>query len=158
MRVWVLSCFSHVWLFATPCVVGQAPLSMGFSRQEYWSELLFPSPGDLSNPGVEPRSLTLQADSLPSEPPGKPIIYLGSWLKLGVSDSKTFLLLCALYWLLQNLGHYAVLKDELVAILSALARRARVQGCRTDLEWHAGLRTQLVIRWLDFEAGCLWSL
>ena len=53
-------------------VACQAPLSMGFSRQEYWSELLFPSPGDLSNPGVEPRSLTLQADSLPSEPPGKP--------------------------------------------------------------------------------------
>ena len=49
----------------------QAPLSMEFSRQEYWSELPFPSPGDLPNPGIEPQSLTLQADSLPSEPPGK---------------------------------------------------------------------------------------
>ena len=48
-------------------------LSMEFSRQEYWSGLPFPSPGDLPDPGIEPRSPTLQADSLPSEPPGKPI-------------------------------------------------------------------------------------
>ena len=45
---------------------------MEFSRQEYWSELPFPYPGDLPNPGTEPRSPTLQADSLPLEPPGKP--------------------------------------------------------------------------------------
>ena len=50
----------------------QAPPSMGFSRQEYWSGLPFPPPGDLPNPGTEPRSPALQADSLPSEPPGKP--------------------------------------------------------------------------------------
>ena len=50
----------------------QAPLSMGFSRQEYWSGLPFPAPGDLPNPGIEPRSPTLQACSLPFEPPGKP--------------------------------------------------------------------------------------
>ena len=43
-----------------------------FSRQEYWSELPFPSPGDLPNTGIEPRSPTLQADALPSEPSGKP--------------------------------------------------------------------------------------
>ena len=49
------------------------PLSMGFSRQEYWSEFLFPSPGDLPNPGVKPGSPTLQADASSSEPPGKPI-------------------------------------------------------------------------------------
>ena len=48
--------------------VDKAPLSMGFSRQEYWSGLLFPSPGDLPNPGTEPMSLALQADSSPSEP------------------------------------------------------------------------------------------
>ena len=46
---------------------------MGFSRQEYWSGLPFPSPGDLPDPGIEPGSPALQADSLPSEPPGKPI-------------------------------------------------------------------------------------
>ena len=45
---------------------------MGFPRQEYWSGLLFPSPGDLPDPGIEPRSPSLQADALPSEPPGKP--------------------------------------------------------------------------------------
>ena len=45
---------------------------MEFSRQEYWSGLLFPSPGDLPDPGIESGSLALQADSLPSEPPGKP--------------------------------------------------------------------------------------
>jgi len=47
-----------------------APLSMGFPRQEYWNELPFPSPGDLPNSGIEPGSSSLQADSLPSEPPG----------------------------------------------------------------------------------------
>ena len=44
---------------------------MGFSRQEYWSAMPFRSPGDLPNPGIEPRSLALQADALTSEPPGK---------------------------------------------------------------------------------------
>ena len=64
---------SHVQLSATPWTVArQALLSMGFSRREYWSGLPFPSPGDLPDPGVKPRSPTLQADSLPSEPPGKP--------------------------------------------------------------------------------------
>ena len=58
---------------ATPWTVAhQAPLSMGFSRQEYWSGLPFPSPGDLLDPGIEPRSPTSQVDSLLSEPPGKP--------------------------------------------------------------------------------------
>ena len=53
----------------TPWTVAhQAPLSMGFSRQEYWSGLPFPSPGDLPNPDIEPGSSGLQADSLPSEP------------------------------------------------------------------------------------------
>ena len=46
----------------------QAPLSMGFSRHEYWSGLPFPSPGDLPDPGIEPGSPALQADSLPTEP------------------------------------------------------------------------------------------
>ena len=53
-------------------VAHQALLSMEFSRQEYWSGLPFPSPGDLPDPGIEPRSPALQADSLPSEPLGKP--------------------------------------------------------------------------------------
>ena len=53
-------------------VAHQGPLSMGFSRQEYWSGLPFPSPGHLPDPGIEPRSPALQADALTSEPPGKP--------------------------------------------------------------------------------------
>ena len=57
----------------TPWTIAhQAPLSMGFSRQEYWSGLPFPSPGDLPDAGIEPGSPTLQAYSLLSEPPGKP--------------------------------------------------------------------------------------
>ena len=65
---------SRVQLFAIPWTVAyQAPPSMEFSRQEYWSGVPFPSPGDLSDPGSKPGSLALQADdALPSEPPGKP--------------------------------------------------------------------------------------
>ena len=70
MKVKVKS-LSHVRLFVTPWAVAyQAPLSMGFSRQEYWSGLPFPSPGDLPNPGIEPGFPTLEADALTSEPPG----------------------------------------------------------------------------------------
>ena len=54
----VLNCFSHIHLFVTLWVVAcQAPLSMGFSKQDYWNGLLFPPPGDLPNPGTEPASL-----------------------------------------------------------------------------------------------------
>ena len=64
---------SSVRLFVTPWTVAyQAPQSMEFSRQEYWSGLPFPPPGDLPNPGIEPGSPALQADALSSEPPGKP--------------------------------------------------------------------------------------
>ena len=67
---------SHVRLFVTPRTAAyQAPPSMGFSRQEYWSALPFPSPGDLPDPGIEPRSPTFQADALTSEPPGKKEVY-----------------------------------------------------------------------------------
>ena len=70
VKVKSLSC---VRLFATLWTVAhQAPPSMRFSRQEYWRGLPFPSPRGLPHPGIEPRSPTLQADSLPSEPPGKP--------------------------------------------------------------------------------------
>ena len=70
----VLKFLSRVWLFVTTGTVAhQAPLSMQFSRQDYWSGLPFPSPGDLPHPGVKPRSPALQADSSPSESPGKPV-------------------------------------------------------------------------------------
>ena len=62
---------SHVWLFATPWPVAhQTPLSMEFSRQVYWSGLLFPSLGNFPDTGIKPGSPVLQADSLSSESPG----------------------------------------------------------------------------------------
>ena len=70
-----ISCsLSQIWLTVIPQTVAcQAPLSMGFSRQEYWNGLPFPSPEDLPNTGIEPGSPTFQANSLPFDPPGKPI-------------------------------------------------------------------------------------
>ena len=71
-KSYLLSC---VQLFATPWTVArQTPLSTEFSRQEYWGGLLCPSPGDLLNPGIEPRSSSLQEDSLPFELPGQPCV------------------------------------------------------------------------------------
>ena len=71
MKVKVKS-LSRVQLFATHWTVAyQAPLSIEFSRKEYWSGLPFPSPGDLPDPGIEPRSPELKADALLSELPGK---------------------------------------------------------------------------------------
>ena len=79
---------SHVCLFVTPgAVVHQAPLSVEFSRQKYWSGLPFPSPEDLPDLGIEPRSYALQADSSPSEPPGKPV-----WQGAGGSTGIFFFL------------------------------------------------------------------
>ena len=72
MKVCLL--LGRVQLSATPWTVAhQALLSMGFSRQESWSGLPFPSPRDLPNLGIEPTSPALQADTLLSEPPGKPV-------------------------------------------------------------------------------------
>ena len=77
---------SHIRLFATPWTVAhQASLSTGFSRQKYWSGLPCPPPGDLPNPGIEPRSSALQADSSPSEPLGKPV-----WRGQGVVPASFF--------------------------------------------------------------------
>ena len=71
----MLSHVRHVRLFATLSpVASQAPLSMGFSRQEYWSRLICPPPGDLPDPGIKPRSPALQADSLPLSHWGSPTL------------------------------------------------------------------------------------
>ena len=67
---------SHVQLYANPCTIGcQSPLSMEFSRQEYWSGLPFSPPGDLPDLGIEPGSAALQEDSLSTELQGKPNCY-----------------------------------------------------------------------------------
>ena len=78
----MLSCsvlFNSVLPWTVAC---QAPLSMEFPRQEYWSGLPFPSPGDLPNPGIKPRSPALQAEALTSEQPGKPILWHAKSLQL----------------------------------------------------------------------------
>ena len=85
----VAKSLSHVQLFVTLWTVAcQAPLSMGFPRQKYWSGLLFPSPGDLADPGIEPASPALAGEFFTTEPPGKPherdrqglkMYYKGQW-------------------------------------------------------------------------------
>ena len=85
----VLSHFSRAQLFVSPWTLArQAPLSMGFSMQVYWSGLPCPPPGDLPNPGTEPRSPASQADSLPSESPGKPHM-VRSAIQMGLSPLDT---------------------------------------------------------------------
>ena len=79
----------HACSFAQSCltlcdlvaIAHQVPLSVVFSKQEYWSGLPFPSPGDLSDPGIEPVSPALQVNSLPLEPSGKPLLSLRVKLK-----------------------------------------------------------------------------
>ena len=79
---------SHVQLFATPWTVAhQAPQSMEFSRQEYWSGVPFPSPGDLPDPGIEPWSPTFQTDALTCEPPGKE-----NWTEWSLKDKNQCLI------------------------------------------------------------------
>ena len=81
LKKWKWKSLSHVQLFVTTWIAAhQAPLSMGFPRQEYWSGLTFSSPGNLPNPGIKPRSPALQEDSLPSGPSGKPLWQEG-WTK-----------------------------------------------------------------------------
>ena len=80
-----MSSRSHVQLSATPWAVAcQAPLSIQFSRQEYWSGLPLPSPGDLPDSGTEPESPAWQTDSLP-EPPGKPIYVCMHYLYISLN-------------------------------------------------------------------------
>ena len=91
MQVKVKS-LSRVWLFATPWIAAyQASPSVGFSRQGYWSGLPLPSPGDLPNPRIEPRSPTLQADVLPSETrkvPMQRVNLLEKTLMLGKTEGQ----------------------------------------------------------------------
>ena len=93
-------------------VARQAPLSMRFPRQEYWSGLPFPSPGDLPNPGIKPRSPALQADSLPSEPPGK-LCFIKSSLHIGnIEPGAAMCIITALIWVF-NLPFEAAIHSSL---------------------------------------------
>ena len=86
-----MTLLSRVQLCVIPWTVAyKAPLSMGFSRQEYWSGLPFLSPGDLPNPGIEPEYLALQADSLPSEPLGKLLYSIEGIIKFTDNRARVF--------------------------------------------------------------------
>ena len=88
MCVYVCVCASHSVMSNSLRPQGPIRFLCPLCRQEYWSRLPFPSPGDLPNPGIEPRWPALQADSLPSEPPGKPQLYISSvQFSRSVSDS-----------------------------------------------------------------------
>ena len=90
---------SRVRLFMTPGTVAhQAFLSTGFSRQEYWSGLPFPSPGDLPNPGIKPTSPALAGRFLTPVPPAKPLVLLSRYLPVSCRFLKSYLL----QWLLQG--------------------------------------------------------
>ena len=100
---------SRVWLSVTPWTVAcQAPLSMGFSRQEDWSEFPCPPPGDLPNPGVELRSPTVQEDSVSTESPEKLNYRVVLIAAVEQSDSVTHTHTCVLFHVL---FHYGLLWD-----------------------------------------------
>ena len=106
----------RVQFFVTPWTVAhQAPLSLGFSRQEYWSGLPCPLPGDLPDPGVKPRSPTLQADSSTFEPPGKLHLICISVKCNGSSLLKT-MMRTALHTIFQGSAHSLEQWDGSVSI------------------------------------------
>ena len=98
--------------FSTPwTAVHQDPLSTGFSRQGYWSGLPFPSPGDLLNPGIKSGSPALQADSLPSAPPGKPrkkeLVAQSAWKKPKCPSTKEWI---KKMWYIYTMEYYTAVK------------------------------------------------
>ena len=120
----VLSCFSHIRLCTTVWTVArQAPLSMGFSRQEYWSGLPCPPPGDLPNPGKEPRSLTLQVDSLLTEPPG-------NQLHFSACGDPVFQ-----HHLLKKLSYFHWMSLAPMLKIIWLHMREFISGCSSIFQW-----------------------
>ena len=94
-------------------VVPQAPLSMEFSKQEYWGGLPFPSPGDLHNPRIEPGSPTLQPDILPTEPPEKTLQYLK------LLENNGYISLCCTISSVQSLSSVQLLAIPWTAVHQA---------------------------------------
>ena len=103
--------WSRIPLFATPWAVAyQAPPSMEFCRHEYWSGLPFPSPGDLPVPGIKPKSSALQADTLPSEPPGKPM-RTNARAEDGITLTQTVYLKKREKWFLKKVSSIVIKKE-----------------------------------------------
>ena len=123
---WQWNLLNCVRLFATSWTIQ----SMEFFRPEYWSRLSFPSPGDLPNPGIKPRSPTLQANSLPTEPPGSPKAHWAYLIHLRI-DRKDFLHLEFLFQLLISAGRWA-----------DLARKSQTSFCTKGM-----LEMEHCIRW-----------
>ena len=122
--------FSRLQLFETPWTIAyQVSLFMGFSRQGYQSGLPFPSPEDLPNPGIEPRSPALQADALPSEPSGKPKLELKTSLSLFITVSFTTLCTCSCSLILLFSRHNYALSEH-----QALSRVGSVCFCLIFME------------------------
>ena len=124
---WKWNCYSlsRVQLFVTPGTVApQAPLSMEFSKQGYWSGLPFPSAGDLHNPGIEPGSPTLQPDSLPNEPPGKTLQYLK------LLENNGYISLCCTISSVQSLSRVQLLAIPWIAIYQASLSITNSQSLR----------------------------
>ena len=114
-------------------VAHQAPLSMGSARQEYWSGLPFPSPVDFPNPGIEPRSPALQANSLLFEPPGKPSTYIMGCYKIGLivkwlEQRPLELFLCFYHLPL----YYFPVVDKSQKKLSLISYSLLLQVCSSD--------------------------
>ena len=114
----------HIWLFCNPMdVAHQAPLPMGFSRQEYCSRLPFPSPGDLSNSGIKPVSPALAGRVFTTEPPGKPS-QISSYLFSSIQN-------LAINWMWES-------------------TESNVQSCRPEcIKWwyHSGKQKRQFINW-----------
>ena len=150
---------SHVRFFAIPWTIAyQTPPSMEFSRQEYWSALPFPSPGDLPDPRIKPRSPSLQADTLPSEPTGKPCLHLflslyPSWSLLTAGPGSQFpskiqeglLLLCRIFcflatfnkqWELRSLKTSALNHSGLREAPLSLIGQSSSGRCSWAATWH----------------------
>ena len=90
---------SRVWLFEIPWIVAyQDPPSTEFSRQEYWSGLPFPSPGDLSNPRIEPRSSTLQANPFTVWATGEAIVLFSNFQSSGIHAQNSRLIISITHW------------------------------------------------------------
>ena len=115
----------------SPHVIYQVPLSVEFFRQEYWSGLTFPSPGDLPDPGIEPRSPALQADSLPSELSGKPLVLK----KLGIKLTyDTAIPLLGIYPE-NNIIQRGTCTPMFIAALFAIVRTWKLPRCPLADEW-----------------------
>ena len=151
VKVKSLSC---VRLFVIPWIVAyQSPQSMEFSRQEYWNRLPFPSLGDLTDPVIEPWSPALQADALPSEPPGKPNIPQHNKSYIWQTHSKHY----PKWWKIQSISPKVRNKTRVTTFTTTIqhssgsfghSNQSRKRNKRNP-NWKRRSKTLIVCRWHD---------